>query len=281
MSKLALLCLAALLMIAGVWLTKVVSSSVFAASNNGYGPMHEPSGPLKDIKTQMDLENWTTYYYLYPQPDLTVKAIFFSEQVGFMDCPNAAAPLIGFFGQIFAANPGKLQAWVQDLKPLKQIHKNIIYTALWLANTNESKTQAAILLKQLAPDMQASITKSTAKHVAVEHMEINSPAVLDMLWASFFATGDERYVKRIMSVLPWFGSSEHNGAKTLIAGTAKWSLTCNARQHKRVLQICEKERNCQPALKNALNEVIAEATKPLEQNKHSQSIGKNLNQSNK
>jgi tetratricopeptide (TPR) repeat protein len=100
-----------------------------------------------------------------------------------------------------------------------------------------------------------------------------------MLWGSFFATGDERYVKHIMSILPWFGQG--NAEKTLLAGTAQWSLTCNAYQHKRVLQICEKERINQPALKKALSEVIAKATKPTQQKTVTQTIHESRETGNK
>lgn len=262
MTKLIRLGLAALLMVGGIWSSKILSNSVFADSRCGRGPSHEPSGPLRDIKTQGDLERWTTYYYVYPQPDLTVKAILVSEQIGFLDRPTAAAPLIGFFSQIFSQNPDKLPAWILELKPLKQNHKAIIYTALWLANTNESRKQAAILLKELAPDAQASITKSTAKVVPIQNMEICSPAVLDMLWTSFFATGDEKYVKRIISVLPWSQASEHNGEKKMVGYSAKWSLSSNAVQHKRVMAICLKERDKQLELRPILDDVIKQAKNP-------------------
>jgi tetratricopeptide (TPR) repeat protein len=150
---------------------------------------------------------------------------------------------------------------------------------LWWANTPEAKKQMAIVAKQLMPNDQASIAMHTNKVVPIETIEISSPTILDILWANFFATGDERFVKRIMSILPWFGQG--NAGKTLLAGTAKWSLTCNAHQHKRVLQICQRERENQPALKKVLSEVIAKATKPTQQKTVTQTIHENRASGNK
>lgn len=268
-------------MIGGGLSIGAVSNSALATEQVHSEAIHEPTIPPKDIQTEMDLSQWMTYYYLSPQPALVPKAIFFIERQGLLDCQNAKASFVAFFSQIFAQNPTKLPAWIEELKALKQPHKNLVWSALWMANTAEAKGQMIIVAKQLMPNDQASIVKYTHKAVPIETMEISSPAILDMLWGHFFATGDERYVKRIMTVLQRSAPTEHNGESAIISGVAQWSLTCNARQHKRVLQICTRERDSQPALKTALSDVIDKATKPLEQSRHGRSIGEIINQDNK
>ncbi len=100
---------------------------------------------------------------------------------------------------------------------------------------------------------------------------VASPAVLDMLWAMFMASGDERYVQKIIGVLPWLneeGAAERieKGAaeRMLIGGAARWSLTSNAFQHDRVLQICRAEVERQPEeVRVVLREVIQSAEQQL------------------
>lgn len=52
-------------------------SPAAAANKTQNKAMNESSIIPKDIKTEADLNEWMTYYYLHPQPDLTPKAIFF------------------------------------------------------------------------------------------------------------------------------------------------------------------------------------------------------------
>ncbi len=136
-----------------------------------------------------------------------------------------------------------------------------------MANTDEAKRQASIFIKQLPTEIQQSIAKRPHDPTPIDTQEISSPAILDMLWANFMATGDERYVKRIITASPWLDSPGVSTEKKIISGAARWSLTANARQHKRVLQICMRERDNQPALKQVLTEIIDRATKPPEQKK--------------
>ncbi len=88
-------------------------------------------------------------------------------------------------------------------------------------------------------------------------MPIISPQALDMLWATFFATGDERVVRRIISVLQL--SKDNKSAEALIGTSALWSLKSNAKQHEKVMAICKEEIGKQDGLtKNLLQEVVTE-----------------------
>jgi hypothetical protein len=86
-------------------------------------------------------------------------------------------------------------------------------------------------------------------------MPVDSPQVLDMLWASFFATGEDLPVKRIISVLHL--EKEGHGGQILIGGAANWSLKSNAKQHPKVLGICRNEvANAQETTKAMLESII-------------------------
>src|SRR5438874_9909990 len=87
-------------------------------------------------------------------------------------------------------------------------------------------------------------------------VEITEPVQLDILWAQFFATGDPRYVERIISVLPYAAPGEHSG-RLVIGLAARWSLTSNATQQARVMEICSKAaRSANPQLQPLLQEVL-------------------------
>ena len=256
MTKLFRLLLAVTLLINGPALICAIATPAQASIRTA---SHEPASPLKDIASQQDLSQFITYYYVFPQPDLTVKSIYFAEKQGYLDKPSVGLPLIAFYSKLFAANPAKLQKWMQELKHLAKDHKSIIYTALYLANTAQTKKSAAILLKEMPASYKAQVATAAHEPTPFELRPIKSTAILDELWACFTATGEGRYVKRIISVLPWLDSEQNDAEKTIIAETAKWSLSSNAIQHKRVLAICKREYNEESKAKTALNEIITKA----------------------
>lgn len=59
-----------------------------------------------------------------------------------------------------------------------------------------------------------------------------------------------------------YSTVKGNIPRLLVGGSARWSLTLNAIQHKRVLDICNSQLEKQPKeVKEILSEVISEAVK--------------------
>lgn len=229
---------------------------------------HEPSKPLTDVSTMDEVNQWVTYYYIYPQPEFTTRAIFLLEKNGLLDDRESRAFSVAFIARMFAQHPEKLQKWVQDLKSLEQSHKSFVWTALWLANTSESMREARVLKEQLSSLDQSIVECSVRKQVAVEDMKVKSANILEMLWGSFMATGDERYVNRIIEVLPisqpTASDLRNNAMQVIIALTARWGLISNAIQHKRVLAICTKDRDTMPQFKDVLTEILDKVNEQLQ-----------------
>lgn len=220
----------------------------------------EPIAPVQDIKSETDFELWSTYYYLYPRPDLTVKALLFAEKDGIFDMKNAQLSLVALTSQLFRQNPKQLTVWIKGLTPLATEHKKLIWRALWQANTADCKKEANLFAQQFPTyDRPPVLTQSSPQPPLIENMPLSAD-VLDMLWASFFITGDERYVERIVSALR--GQGQYDANKTLTAGAATWSLTANAHQHKRVMKICQASLQKYPECKPELEQIIARANAP-------------------
>lgn len=204
------------------------------------------SARMQDIQSVSDLNRWAAYYYLYPSPDLTVKALLFAEKSGILDKNKSQAPLVAHFSQIFAQNPKMLSDWLSELSNLNMQHKAFLWKALWQANSAESKEAANALAQQFPANSSPPVlSRSSPRPIPFEKMKL-SPVVLDMLWGSFFVTGDERYVQRIMVALPGLDTANHDLEKMLTACAAKWSLFSNARQHERVMNICLNARQKHP-----------------------------------
>lgn len=211
---------------------------------------------LSDIRTPQELNYWATYYYLVPRPDLTTKALFFFEKSGVIDQSGNEVIVIALMSQIFSRNSADLGKWVDELSALKPAHKAMVWKALWLANTDESKRQANRLALQFGVGQRPpALTNATKPPEPIEKMDL-SPAVLDMLWSSFLVSGESKYVERVISALPEERSK--NGERMMTAAAASWSLSANARQHSRGLDICIAYKKKHPEFKE-LDQIIARA----------------------
>ena len=68
------------------------------------------------------------------------------------------------------------------------------------------------------------------------------PTKLDIWWASFFATGDERFLEKIFQYAG-LEFSNGDGRRMLVIGAATWSFKANCRQHKKVLEFARQKLN--------------------------------------
>ncbi|MBY0358107.1 MAG: hypothetical protein K2W82_08910 [Candidatus Obscuribacterales bacterium] len=214
-------------------------------------------GP-KAIENLDDLKAWMTFYYLHPQPELTVQAINFADKENLFQ-GNSLAPLQAFFSRVFAQNPDKIKAIFSETKAVKDTSRSFILSAIWGSDSKEGGELLNTLANQLPEKAKNEFLKEISKKApAPEAMPIDSPDVLDMLWACFSASGNEKYVKRIMTVLP--GDKENKDLnKMLLASAAKWSLASNAEQHPKVMEICRTTESENPDLKVYMQEIIAKA----------------------
>ncbi|MEI8341134.1 MAG: hypothetical protein WCH43_06305 [Verrucomicrobiota bacterium] len=191
-------------------------------------------------------DQWLAFYYRNPKPERFVEEVRAMSSGGYFSKEPSQPPLIAFLGRVMAQNPGKIEGWMKALDDLPQRDKDVLYTALWFSGTEEGKQcLQARGIKDYLGKNPPEILK----------MEIDSPTVIDMLWAWYFATGDATAVRRIVSA---FNLSEHEGAmerfktssktaldkrsayQDLAFRSAQWSLVDNCTMHPEVRAICEK-----------------------------------------
>jgi len=80
------------------------------------------------------------------------------------------------------------------------------------------------------------------------------PFSLDCLWVTFFATGQDWPVLKVISVLDMVPKNENEG---VLRATAAWSLESNSKSHPRVLAILREARqSASPQLAAQIDEIL-------------------------
>jgi hypothetical protein len=111
------------------------------------------------------------------------------------------SPLIGFFSEIFAANPTRFPEWQS------------------LIAKQDDQTKAVL-------DQALKLSKSEG----VLHSSGHSPQLKDAYWGAFFATGNLKFVDKVVDQVKYF--DERTDEALFFAGaTAMWSLASNARTY--------------------------------------------------
>ena len=221
------------------------------------------AGPT--FQSDEEFSRWLTFYYMNPEPNRVPDAIKYMSKSGVLDNDKAISPIFGFLSGTFRNNPDKVSSWVNQVSSLKEPHLGVVVLGLWYADLPESKKAAYAVLEKhpkLKPKFEFLYkgVPMTVEQIPLEQ----GPWVLDALWGKFMATGDGALVERIISTLPWI-DIKGDIDRLMIGGAARWSLTSNAVQHKRVLEICEAAEKTQIAeVADKLNEVIKNAKKELQ-----------------
>src|SRR3989339_625902 len=192
-----------------------------------------------------------TYYYLNKDSNLTIQLIngLIKEEV-FKEGSSTKMLSIVFLSEVFSQNPFEIEKWITtDLCLLRGLDKdsyNALTVALWMSNTEESKN----VLKQL-PKTSKVIENYinellSTEPLDIKKIEIDSGEKLDMLWAAFFATGEEIYIQRIISVLPDYYKYREMAERRL-------------KSVEEVYEILENQYLEVPGIENPLDEIMSEA----------------------
>jgi len=211
-----------------IFLLLVLSASAFAA----------------DQKAGMD--DWLTFYYQHPQPERFVAEVHALSKSAVFSKESARPPMLAFLGRVMAQNPDKITGWMTALGDLPAKDLEVLYAAVWFSETEEgNRYLESNGIKGFAGKTPPEILK----------MEIDSPAVIDMLWGWFYATGQEEAVRRVVSALnlsqyegafdkfktsPKTEQNKREAFNDMAFRSAGWSLTTNCELHPKVLEICEK-----------------------------------------
>ncbi|MFQ5898165.1 MAG: hypothetical protein ACE5JN_07955 [Candidatus Methylomirabilia bacterium] len=177
---------------------------------------------------------------------------------------SARMPSAHFYAVLMREKGHLLQTLVNSFSDARSRNSRAFALyVLWLVDTNESRQ----LLGEAPKRWNESDLKTVATGLLgrrpknVLNSPVSSPRDLDLLWATFFATGDSAVVEKITSVVDL--AEDGHGRELLLGAAARWSLRSNARQHPRVLEIvgvlARESRGRTAQLLNEIYEEVQEA----------------------
>jgi hypothetical protein len=202
---------------------------------------------------QMDLINWMIFYYQNPEPNKLPEKLAALSETGLLNDEKRQFFFLGFASSVFHDNPDKIKIWVPEIDNLPQVHKKIIFLALWLSNTKEAKD---LFLTQKYKEAIAGENyfnfETDKTPPSLDYIDRMYGGCLDIQWGRFLATGKKEYIHLIIGTLgqgdSWGASQKYSKPlsedqkkeiiKEAYFKSALWSLQSNCKTHPLVKKYC-------------------------------------------
>lgn len=198
---------------------------------------------------------WLENYYKNPQPAQLVSRVYDLSQDGYFNTAGQPAIAIGFFAEVFAQNPAKVDQWFASFRDLPMSDQRLLASALW--QSGNAKGRAELLRVSQDSSIRPEIARLVAQPaVSVADTPVRSPSSMNLQWGAFLATGNE---KNVTSILTALGRGERD-----LTDAARYALAEHAAAHPRVLAICRDQLDRQPA---SVRTVLQAAVQAAEANK--------------
>lgn len=215
------------------------------------------------FKNEDEFGKFVTYYYTNPQKEKVIPSINYYVNSPVYEKVDSRMTTAHFYAYILKTDTELTNKLFENQNQSGTPNSKIFtLNILWLVNNDTSKN----LIKKAKESWRDEATQNVVAKIEktpVYDVLRNTPQTaedLDSLWCVFFATGSEDAIKRIISVLHL--REEGHGMEIIIGGAAQWSLTSNAVQHKRVLNILKNEAKKSTGItKKILEEIIKNAEK--------------------
>jgi hypothetical protein len=203
-------------------------------------------------RAEISAPAWLETYYLNPQPDALVRQVNALSREGYFEKTGNTALGIGFLATVFAANPDRVESWLADFhQTLPARHQRLVVAALWQSG---NPLGATLLRAAETPAALRDAVERLANTPAqlVSDTPVLSPSSMNLQWGAFLASGQDRYVVRILDGL---GSGERT-----LNSAARVAIAQHAAAHPRVLEICQNQLDRQPEeVRSVLRAALADS----------------------
>lgn len=189
-----------------------------------------------------------TYYYLRPRPERFVE--WTAALLGRPLEQERRIPVGAAVSLILRANPATTKAWVRALWPrIDDSNRRPFWNMVWFADTPEAREALQELYQSARdeekPQIEVLFTRTPPDLFGVR---LKNPFDTGMMLGGFWATGDERYILRLIECLAESDNAEKDGNLGALAQFADGTIRELAWGHSRALAICKAYETKVPAV---------------------------------
>jgi hypothetical protein len=196
-----------------------------------------PASGQGSIRSRRGLDQFLTYYYTDPHPELVQSAIEYVAASGILVDDAAQAPTVAFFGEILARDKARIADWTAVIQRQPEPARSVLSRAV-------------------------ALSADPARFIAAD---APTPSRNDACWGAFFATGNTSYVDLLIRQLVHMDERD-DLTLFLTAASAKWSLASNLHTHSRVdAAVRAAQKTAQGPLASDLADILQKSPEAIQQ----------------
>lgn len=210
-----------------------------------------------------DFRNWFAFYYQDPHPERVTAAIHYMTTAGYLERQPEIASI--FLAEVFASEPSRLKDWSNEWARLSPAAWNVVLVALWFSATDDARALVKQNAKKATGPFQKRVQamidgKAPTPHILT--MAVTDPRQINIIWSAFSATGNVKYVEKVVSYIKLYGNEDDPVAHA-IGEAALVTLATNVPLHKVVATICKDQDSSNPdeatrALLHSMFQILAQ-----------------------
>ncbi len=201
--------------------------------------VNQSIAPTLSAGQQSELDEivaWEKTYYRSPDPTRFFNAIRRKAELGALASPDQGWTTAAFIAEILKDTPAATETIAGEMSALAEPARQWWWTGVWMAKTPEAKALLATFAARPEGD-PARIGYPWLQQQPPEILkrEIRGSQQLAMLWAAFFASGDDVFLAKMFEAIPHpdFSSSELSEKarqrRTKATAAARFQLASAAR----------------------------------------------------
>lgn len=164
------------------------------------------------IKSEQEFNDFTTYYYLSPQPNMAPPALeYFLNSKLFRDSIKTNGHVIEmmayFFGRVANITPSLLREY-EKFYDSEDMNGKLFLLSVFVIASDDQNIQ--FLRERLATEKNAEINDLIKRIIDTPPLRnrrilkgVTDSNDLDFFWIEFFVTGDKEPIKKLIDVLSW------------------------------------------------------------------------------
>jgi hypothetical protein len=177
------------------------------------------------IATAEDLGEFVTGYLRAPAPGRLVEWMRAADRLGVLG-EGTIGPFAAFGGAVLREHPELVGPGAEAMAGAGTAGQVLWWQAVWTSGTLRGLAAIVVATSDSAPVRDALEVMRSRPAPDPLLAAIDDPGGLDLLWASWFGSGDVRYLLRAAAVSAW--EDDADPARRRIALAARWSLRSNA-----------------------------------------------------
>lgn len=211
-----------------------------------------------EILNEEQLDKTLSTYYKIDKKKISLKSLLETLKFrSYLKDDSVVAPIGSFFSKII--NADNLPLFIAESKKWTDQEKRVLVHAIIFSNLSNKEMIVLDILNKKDKESAFYFNSiySNVDKLKIEDLELDNPAVIDMYWGCYFATGNKFYVEKMIKQLD---NKDTDLSHSLTREAIKWSLMSNATTNKDLIAII-KENKASEETKSFLTDMVNQLEK--------------------